>query len=118
MTDFRRTQSTFGDAFPTEEALAGGFSFDNCRRNELLLSQPGGGAQKIKATKTGTTIVGVVYKDGVVLGADTRSTGGSIVMDKNCEKIHYIAPNIYCCGAGTAADTENTTGTASACPCV
>ncbi|GMF15160.1 unnamed protein product [Phytophthora lilii] len=30
-------------------------------------------------------------------------------MDKNCEKIHYIAPNIYCCGAGTAADTENTT---------
>jgi 20S proteasome subunit beta 2 len=64
--------------------------------------------------KTGTTIVGVVYKDGVVLGADTRSTGGSIVMDKNCEKIHYIAPNIYCCGAGTAADTENTTGLISA----
>jgi len=32
------------------------------------------------------------------------------VVDKNCEKIHYIAPNIYCCGAGTAADTEHTTG--------
>merc|ERR1711915_670635 len=32
-----------------------------------------------------------------------------IVADKNCEKIHYIAPNIYCCGAGTAADTEATT---------
>ena len=29
---------------------------------------------------------------------------------QNCEKIHYIAPNIYCCGAGTSADTENTTG--------
>jgi 20S proteasome subunit beta 2 len=49
-------------------------------------------------------------KDGVVLGADTRATEGSIVCDKNCEKIHYIAPNIYCCGAGTSADTENTTG--------
>jgi len=24
-------------------------------------------------------------------------------------QIHYIAPNIYCCGAGTSADTENTT---------
>ncbi|KAE8883250.1 Proteasome subunit beta [Phytophthora fragariae] len=108
MSDFRRTQNTFGDAFPTSEQLHGGFSFDNCRRNELLLSQSGG-KQKLKATKTGTTIVGVVYEDGVVLGADTRSTGGSIVMDKNCEKIHYIAPNIYCCGAGTAADTENTT---------
>ncbi|KAG7401927.1 Proteasome subunit beta type-7 [Phytophthora boehmeriae] len=109
MSDFRRTQNTFGDAFPTDDQLHGGFSFDNCRRNEFLLSQSGG-KQKLKATKTGTTIVGVVYKDGVVLGADTRSTGGSIVMDKNCEKIHYIAPNIYCCGAGTAADTENTTG--------
>ncbi|KAF1335300.1 Proteasome subunit beta type-7, partial [Globisporangium splendens] len=109
MTDFRRTQNTFGDAFPTDDELHGGFNFDNCRRNELLLSQPGQGGQKIKAMKTGTTIVGVVYKDGVVLGADTRSTGGSTVMDKNCEKIHYIAPNIYCCGAGTAADTENTT---------
>ncbi|ETI37461.1 hypothetical protein F441_16365 [Phytophthora nicotianae CJ01A1] len=108
MSDFRRTQNTFGDAFPTADQLHGGFNFDNCRRNELLLSQSGG-KQKLKATKTGTTIVGVVYKDGVVLGADTRSTGGSIVMDKNCEKIHYIAPNIYCCGAGTAADTENTT---------
>lgn len=31
------------------------------------------------------------------------------ISDKNCEKIHYIAPNIYCCGAGTAADTENIT---------
>lgn len=49
-------------------------------------------------------------KDGVVLGADTRSTAGETVADKNCEKIHYMAPNIYCCGAGTAADTENVTG--------
>ncbi|RYG46371.1 hypothetical protein EON67_09625 [archaeon] len=31
------------------------------------------------------------------------------ISDKNCEKIHYIAPNIYCCGAGTAADTESIT---------
>lgn len=53
-----------------------------------------------RATKTGTTIVGLVFKDGIVLGADTRATGGSTVCDKNCEKIHYIAPNIRCCGAG------------------
>jgi len=39
-------------------------------------------------------------------GADTRATGGSIVADKNCFKIHYLAPNIYACGAGTAADTQ------------
>ncbi|OMO86319.1 Proteasome, subunit alpha/beta [Corchorus olitorius] len=35
-----------------------------------------------------------------------RATVGPIVCDKNYEKIHYMAPNIYCCGARTAADTE------------
>lgn len=44
-----------------------------------------------------------------MLGADTRATEGTVISDKNCEKIHYIAPNIYCCGAGTAADTESVT---------
>lgn len=66
-------------------------------------------------------------QDGIVLGADTRATEGTVVADKNCSKIHYIAKNIQyvlnknkwlsvlynahpsCCGAGTAADTEFTT---------
>ena len=52
----------------------------------------------------------ICHQDGVILGADTRATEGPIVCDKNCEKIHYMAPNIYCCGAGTAADTEAVTG--------
>ncbi|KAJ3095219.1 Proteasome subunit beta type-7-A [Phlyctochytrium planicorne] len=84
----------------------GGFNFDNYARNELLTNK---GMKLPKATKTGTTIVGCLYKDGLVLGADTRATEGPIVADKNCEKIHYLAPNMYCCGAGTAADTEFTT---------
>ncbi|OMJ28990.1 Proteasome subunit beta type-7 [Smittium culicis] len=88
----------------------GGFSFDNAKRNEHL-AQSGGYFPS--ATKTGTTIVGLIYKDGVVLGADTRATAGTIVADKNCAKIHYITPNIYCCGAGTAADTEFTTNIVS-----
>ena len=40
-------------------------------------------------------------KGGIVLGADTRATEGPIVADKNCEKIHFLAKNMYCCGAGT-----------------
>jgi 20S proteasome subunit beta 2 len=82
---------------------------------DLLKSQQGGfsfnladrplDASSHKFTKTGTTIVGVKCKDGVILGADTRATAGTIVEDKNCEKIDYMAPNIYCAGAGTAADT-------------
>jgi hypothetical protein len=35
-----------------------------------------------------------------------RSTMGQIVADKDCEKIHFISPQIYCCGAGTAVGAE------------
>lgn len=59
--------------------------------------------------KTGTTIVGIKGDKYVVLAADTRSTNGPIVADKNCSKIHTISSNISCCGAGTAADTRYTT---------
>jgi len=89
------------------ESQKGGFNFDLCSRNAHLekakVSAP-------KTKKTGTTIVGLVYKEGVVLGADTRATEGSIVCDKNCIKIHNISKYIWCCGAGTSADTENVTG--------
>jgi len=84
-----------------------GFKFDNTLRNMMLSKLTGLSLPKMK--KTGTTIVGICFKDGVVLGADTRATEGSIVCDKNCQKIHYITSNIFCCGAGTAADTENAT---------
>ncbi|KAM9967442.1 hypothetical protein ACTFIW_001526 [Dictyostelium discoideum] len=89
-----------------ENLNRGGFDFDLCNRNNVLEKT---GLRMKGFMKTGTTIVGVVYKGGVVLGADTRATEGPIVADKNCEKIHYIADNIYCCGAGTAADTESAT---------
>jgi 20S proteasome subunit beta 2 len=98
-----------------------GFSFENVHRNAMIEQMAKSSSQSAsasaggkvgylpQATKTGTTIVGLTFKGGVVLGADTRATGGTEVADKNCEKIHYLAPNIYCCGAGTAADTEKTT---------
>lgn len=89
-----------------EAPPTGGFNFDLCRRNDMLAKK---GLKPPTFHKTGTTIVGLVFQDGVILGADTRATGGPIVCDKNCLKIHYMAPNIYCCGAGTAADTEAVT---------
>ncbi|KAI5795100.1 nucleophile aminohydrolase [Geopyxis carbonaria] len=83
-----------------------GFDFSNHTRNAALHAQ---GFPLPKATSTGTTIVGCIYDGGVVIAADTRATSGPIVADKNCEKLHYISPNIWCAGAGTAADTEFTT---------
>ncbi|XP_021025897.1 proteasome subunit beta type-10 [Mus caroli] len=86
----------------------GGFSFENCQRNASL-EHVFPGLRVPHARKTGTTIAGLVFRDGVILGADTRATNDSVVADKCCEKIHFIAPKIYCCGAGVAADTEMTT---------
>lgn len=89
-----------------------GFSFANVHRNNMIEGYAEDRKKQThfpQAMKTGTTIVGMTFEGGVVLGADTRATGGTEVADKNCEKIHYLADNIYCCGAGTAADTEKTT---------
>jgi 20S proteasome subunit beta 2 len=84
-----------------------GFDFSDYRRNQSLIKENKSGIVPL-AMKTGTTIVGIVYDGGVVLGADTRATSDSEVAEKNCTKIDYLAPNMYCCGAGTAADTTNT----------
>lgn len=83
-----------------------GFDFTNYSRNAALHAK---GLPLPKATSTGTTIVGCIYDGGVVIAADTRATSGPIVADKNCEKLHFISPQIWCAGAGTAADTEFTT---------
>ncbi|WEW58037.1 proteasome core particle subunit beta 2 [Emydomyces testavorans] len=83
-----------------------GFDFSNYNRNAALHAK---GVPLPKATSTGTTIVGCIFEGGVVIAADTRATSGPIVADKNCEKLHYITPSIWCAGAGTAADTEFTT---------
>jgi len=84
-----------------------GFQFDNVKRNAFLADKAGVGMPK--TTKTGTTICGAIFEGGVVVGADTRSTSGDIVADKNCQKIHPLAPNMVCCGAGTAADCDKVT---------
>ncbi|KAK9470459.1 nucleophile aminohydrolase [Dipodascopsis tothii] len=80
-----------------------GLNFDNFMRNRYLSAK---GFATPTATATGTTIVGCRFDGGVVIAADTRATAGDIVADKNCEKLHRISPNIWCAGAGTAADCE------------
>jgi len=62
-------------------------------RNEFLQNK---GVKAPKATSTGTTIVGCLFKDGIVLGADTRATEGPIVADKNCEKVRAPPFHEYC----------------------
>merc|ERR1711972_1115838 len=78
-----------------------------CQRNAYLAAKAA--IKPPTAMKSGTTICGVQLKDAVVLAADTRATEGPMVADKNCEKLHYISKNVFCAGAGTAADLEHTT---------
>ncbi|CDJ67044.1 proteasome component PRE3 precursor, putative [Eimeria necatrix] len=56
--------------------------------------------------KTGTTIVACCYSDGVVLGADTRTSAGSYVVNRAARKITKLADRICVCRSGSAADTQ------------
>src|SRR3989338_9819601 len=56
--------------------------------------------------KTGTTIIGIVCKDGVVMASDRQSTAGSIVMNKNSQKTKQINDYILIAGTGMVSDIQ------------
>jgi proteasome beta subunit len=56
--------------------------------------------------KTGTTTIGMLCKDGVVLAADRRATMGNYIADKKAQKIHQITENIAMTIAGTVSDAQ------------
>ena len=56
--------------------------------------------------KSGTTIVGVVCKDGIVMGSDRQTTAGNLVMSKNTQKTVQINDYIIVSGTGNASDIE------------
>jgi 20S proteasome subunit beta 2 len=59
--------------------------------------------------KTGTTIAGCCVDQHVILAADTRATEETMVADKTCQKLHPLARNAWCAGAGTSADLDHLT---------
>jgi len=63
-----------------------------------------------KIFKSGTTTIGLVCKDGIVLAADKRATGGypPMVMDRKAEKIHLLTDNVATTIAGNVADIQRT----------
>ena len=54
-----------------------------------------------------TTIMAVKYADGVVLGADSRTSTGTYVANRASDKITPICENVWMCRSGSAADTQN-----------
>jgi proteasome beta subunit len=56
--------------------------------------------------KTGTSIVGIVCKDGVVMAGDRRATAGNIAVSKNTQKVVKINDWLVTSGTGMASDIE------------
>jgi len=55
---------------------------------------------------TGTSLVGIVCKDGIVMAGDRKTTAGSIVMNKDKIKVDTINNYLVISGTGVASDIE------------
>jgi proteasome beta subunit len=55
--------------------------------------------------KTGTSCIGLLFNDGVILAADRRTTAGYIASDKTV-KVYELANNILATTAGNAAANQ------------
>ena len=59
--------------------------------------------------KSGTTILGIVCKDGVVMAGDRQSTlGERIVASKTSQKVRKINDYIVISGTGSVSDIQRT----------
>jgi proteasome beta subunit len=62
--------------------------------------------QQQEKLSTGTTTVGVLYKDGVILASESKSTMGWLVASKTSQKIYQVDDKIAITTAGGAGDTQ------------
>jgi len=56
--------------------------------------------------KTGTTTIGLVNKDGVVLASERRATMGNIIAHKDVQKVFKIDENLGLTTAGLVGDAQ------------
>jgi proteasome beta subunit len=62
--------------------------------------------EKPEIRKTGTTTIGMICKDGVVLAAEKKSTMGYLVASKESEKIIPVDEHIAITTAGAEGDAQ------------
>jgi len=56
--------------------------------------------------KTGTTTLGIVCKDGIVIAADKRATAGHFIAAKDVDKVVQINDNLAITTAGSVSDIQ------------
>ena len=59
-----------------------------------------------KEVETGTTTVGIVAKEGVVLAADRRATAGTMIAHKRTRKVYRLDANLGLTTAGLVGDLQ------------
>ncbi len=57
-------------------------------------------------TKTGTTTLGMVIKDGVVMATETRATMGTLIAHKQTKKLYRIDEHLALATAGLVGDLQ------------
>lgn len=61
---------------------------------------------KKNVLKTGTSILGIVCKDGIVMASDRQVTAGDIVVHKNTKKVFKISDYFVLAWAGMLSDAQ------------
>ena len=56
--------------------------------------------------KTGTTTIGVRYKDGVIIASDQRATMSTMIAHSDVQKVYRIADNLGMTIAGVVGDAQ------------
>src|SRR2546425_12446289 len=59
-----------------------------------------------REVESGTTTLGLVCKDGVVLAADRRATAGTLIAHKRTKKVDKLDDNIRLTTAGLVGDLQ------------
>ena len=62
--------------------------------------------ENLPVRKSGTTTIGIICKDGIVLAAEKKSTLGYLVASKESEKIIKVADHIALTIAGISGDAQ------------
>jgi proteasome beta subunit len=63
-------------------------------------------AEKLKELKSGTTTVGLIYKDGVIIGTESQATAGYVVASKKAQKLFEINKFTAATISGGVADAQ------------
>lgn len=62
--------------------------------------------KKEEEVMTGTTIMAIKINNGVIIGADSRTSLGTYIPSRFTDKLTPLTDYIYCCRSGSSADTQ------------